>query len=187
MSSPSPSSLKLTYEDYALFPEDGRRHELIDGEHCVSPAPSLRHQAIMANLLFALRLYLRSCPSGQVFTAPTDVVLSANDTVQPDVLFVSNERAGILGEKNVQGAPDLMVEILSETTRRMDEVTKRKLYERFGVAEYWVVDPALETVKIYRREGDFFQSPTTLSLEAEDALATPLLPALEIPLTDLFA
>ena len=187
MSIPSPSSLKLTYEDYALFPDDGRRHELVDGEHCVSPAPSLLHQAILGSLLFALKLYLRTQPLGQVFAAPTDVVLSKNDTVQPDLLFVSNERAAILAERNVQGAPDLVVEIMSETTRRMDEVTKRKLYERFGVAEYWVVDPALENVKVYRRQGGFFQAPAELSLESGHTLASPLLPGLGIPLADLFA
>jgi Uma2 family endonuclease len=186
MSSPSPSSLKLTYEDYALFPEDGRRHELVDGEHCVSPAPTLRHQTIVANLLFALRLYLRSRPAGQVFTAPADVVLSVNDTVQPDLLFISNARAAILGDKNVQGAPDLVVEIVSDTTRRMDEITKRKLYERFGVTEYWVVDPALETVKIYRRGGDLFQVPAELTLESRPTLTTPLLPGLGIPLAEIF-
>jgi Uma2 family endonuclease len=183
----STSSLKLTYEDYELFPEDGRRHELVGGEHYVSPAPSLRHQAIVVNLVFAFKAFLQQHPLGRVFVAPTDLILSASDVVQPDLLFVSRERSGILGEKNVQGAPDLLVEIVSETNRKLDEITKRKLYEHHGVQEYWVVDPAAETVKVYRREDTGFGRAALLSAEAGDVLATPLLPGLAIPLSAVFA
>jgi Uma2 family endonuclease len=186
---PSSSSLKLTYEDYEQLPDDGRRHELVGGEHFVSPAPSLRHQAILVNLVFLFKAFLQQQQQrvGRVFSAPTDVVLSASDVVQPDLLFVAHARSGILGERNVQGAPDLVVEILSESSRKLDEVTKRKLYEHHGVQEYWVVDPVIETVKVYRREGETFIRAAELSAEAGELLESPLLPGLAMPLAEIFA
>jgi Uma2 family endonuclease len=124
---------------------------------------------------------------GEVLPAPVDVVLSSTDVVQPDLIFLSAERRNLFTEDNVQGAPDLVGEILSEATRRKDEVTKRHLYQRFGVAEYWVIDPELETVKVYRRSGEWLERQVELSLEAKDRLSSPLFPRLEIPLADLFA
>ena len=106
--------------------------------------------------------------------------------VQPDVLFISKERTSIITEKNVQGAPDLLVEILSEGNRRHDEVVKRKLYESFGVQEYWVVDPVLEIVKMYRLEEDAYSGAHELSAEREDVLSSPLLTGFELALTALF-
>ena len=129
------SSTKLTYDDYLLFPDDGRRHELIDGEHYVTPSPSLRHQRISRRFATAFDDFLRAHPLGEVFYAPLDVVPTDVDVVEPDVLCVSNERAGILGDP-IRGAPDLVIEIVSPSSRRTDEVVKRKLYERIGVCEY---------------------------------------------------
>jgi Uma2 family endonuclease len=184
---PSSSSLTFTYEDYELFPEDGRRHELVGGEHYVTPSPTTRHQRVSIRLSARLQMFVEKHHLGEVLEAPTDVVLSEIDVVQPDVLFISHERSGILGKKNVQGAPDLIVEILSESNRKLDEVTKRKLYERHGVREYWVVDPVLEIVKVYRRQGEAFVRVDELSAEASDVLETPLLPGLAIPLAEIFA
>jgi Uma2 family endonuclease len=185
---PSSSSLKLTYEDYELFPDDGRRHELVDGEHYVTPAPRTRHQRVSIRLSARLEMFVEQHRLGEVLEAPTDVVLSQFDVIQPDILFISHERSAILGEKNVQGAPDLLVEILSESSRKLDEITKRKLYEQHGVREYWVVDPVLETVKVYRQdEGETFVRVAELTAEARDVLETLLLPGLAISLADLFA
>ena len=183
---PVPEHVKLTVEDFEQFPDDGRRHELIDGEHHVTPAPNTRHQIVLGNLHFALRSAVQKEELGQVFLAPYDVLLSDTDVVEPDLLFLSKERSDLLTEKNLRGAPDLVVEILSEGTRRMDEVVKRKLYERFGVREYWVVDPVVETVKVYRLEDDRYRRAAELSLEAGDRLTTPLLPGLELPLDEVF-
>jgi Uma2 family endonuclease len=179
-------ALKLTYEDYEHFPDDGKRHELIDGNHFVTPAPTRKHQYLVGRLNAWLFTFVDERRLGHVYSAPFDVVLSDADVVQPDLLFVSNERTKLLTEKNLQGAPDLVVEISSESTRRTDETAKRKLYERFGVREYWVVDPVLETVKVYRRTGGGFARASELSAKAADRLETPLLPGLELPLAELF-
>jgi Uma2 family endonuclease len=180
-------SIRFTYEDYLNFPDDGRRHELIDGEHYVTPAPVRRHQKLSGRLMFALEAWLREHPVGEVYAAPLDVILSDVDVVEPDLLFVSNERAEVLG-KWVHGAPDLVVEILSPGTRRTDETTKRRLYERAGVREYWIVDDEIEVVKVYRRQddGSFARAPD-LSREERHSLETPLLPGFCLSLAELFA
>jgi len=176
---------KLTYDDYQHLPPDGKRHEIIDGEHYVTPTPTLRHQWVARRLVAAFENYLRTHPVGEVFFAPLDVILTKFDVVEPDVLYVSNERAGILQDW-VRGAPDLAIEILSPTTRRTDEVAKRKLYERVGVLEYWIVDPELDVAKVYRREGERFTRIGEFSREEGHSLETPLLPGLQITLDELF-
>ena len=183
----SAPSVKFTYEDFVNFPNDGKRHEIIDGEHRVTPSPTVQHQRVATNLTGRLWAYLDHRPIGEVFAAPCDVVFSDLDIVEPDLLYISRERAGILTEQHVRGAPDLVVEILSPGTRKTDEVTKRKLYDRFGVQEYWVVDPELDAIKVYRRVDRSFARVAELTAEASDAITTPLLPDFAVPLTDLFA
>jgi Uma2 family endonuclease len=180
---------KLSYEDFLLFPEDdGHRHELIDGEHFMTPAPNLRHQQISGNLHIALGTHLREHRVGRVFAAPTDVVLSNHDVVEPDLVYVSNARAEILTKANVRGAPDLVVEILSDSTRKRDETLKLRGYEKFGVDEYWIVDPELETVKVLRPGGNRrYVRVAELSLEQGDTLTTPPLPGFSVALVELFA
>ena len=179
-------SSQLTYEDYLLFPDDGKRHEIIEGDHYVTPALRTKHQTISANLTVALASFVKRRGMGLVLAAPSDVILSDDNVVQPDLLFVSTARAGIVTEDNIRGAPDLVVEIVSETTRKKDEVTKRKLYERFGVQEYWVVDPELETVKIFRRAQQGYSRAVELSKEANDILTTELLAGFDLALTEIF-
>ena len=106
------------------------------------------------------------------------------DIAQPDLVFISNERVGIIGEKNVQGAPDLVVEILSDSTRRTDEIVKRGLYERFGVREYWLIDPKRRTVLVFRRSSSAFGPAQTLS--AGDILTSPLFPGFEMRVGGIF-
>jgi Uma2 family endonuclease len=179
--------IQYTYEDYLLFPEDGKRHELIAGDHFMSPSPITKHQKVLRQVFYKICNFLEHTPLGEVFCAPYDVVLSNTDIVEPDILFVSDERKAIITEKNIQGAPDLVIEILSESTRRTDEVKKRNLYERYGVAEYWIVDPELETVKIYKMTDEGYVRPDELSLERGDILITPLLPNFSIPLSEIFS
>ncbi|HEV3454943.1 MAG TPA: Uma2 family endonuclease [Thermoanaerobaculia bacterium] len=178
--------LKLTYDDLELLPNDGKRHEIIDGEHFVTPSQTPRHQDVAGRIYFHISVYLRQHPLGWVYLAPVDVVLSPIDVVVPDLLFISNERRSILTAENVQGAPDLVIEVLSDGTRRTDEVLKRKLYERFGVVEYWVADPEVDRSRIYRSEDDIFGRAVELSAEAGDSLTTPLLPGLAVPLAEIF-
>ena len=177
---------QLTYEDYLLFPDDGKRHEIIDGDHYVTPAPKTKHQKISFNLTVAIGSFVKQRGLGLILAAPSDVILSDENVVQPDLLFVSAARASIVTEDNIHGAPDLVVEIISETTRKKDEVTKRKLYERFGVQEYWVVDPELETVKIFRRTQEGYGRAVELSKEANDSLTTEFLAGFDLPLAEIF-
>jgi Uma2 family endonuclease len=180
---------RLTYEDYLLFPEDGRRHELIDGEHLVMPAPSLKHQSVSWNLSYFFSDFLRRSPLGRAFTAPVDVVLSETDVVQPDLIFVSQQRLGILGilkESDVRGAPDLIAEILSPATHRIDEILKLHLYENAGAGEYWMLDPATRTVRVYRNVNQRLVLVAELSADEGNVLETPLLPGLAIPLDEIF-
>jgi Uma2 family endonuclease len=178
---------KLTYEDLLLFPDDGRRHEIIDGEHFVTPAPHTRHQWVSQNLNRLLDRHVMEHRLGRVYYAPVDIVLSDVDVVQPDLVFISQQRLDIV-EAVVRGAPDLVVEIASPGSRRQDEVLKRGLYERAGVQEYWLVDPEAETVKVFRgREGGGYGRPLLLSALEGDRLESPLLPDLQIPLPLVFA
>jgi Uma2 family endonuclease len=179
--------VKFTYDDFVNFPDDGKRHELIDGEHYVTPSPNTKHQAVSLKLTVALAVYLERHPIGVVFTAPFDVVFSHFDVVEPDLLYISRERREVLTDKHVRGVPDLVVEILSPGSRKTDTVTKLKLYQRFGVQEYWVVDPELEVVKVYRRQEGRFAPAIELTAEGGDALTTPLLLEWSVPLTKIFA
>jgi Uma2 family endonuclease len=179
--------LKLSYDDFLLFPDDGKRHELIGGEHYVTPSPNIRHQEISGRLHLLIGAWLQEHPVGRIFYAPLDVLFSKFDVVEPDLLYVSNERAErLLAGQHVTGAPDIVVEIASPGTRKRDETIKRRLYERSGVIEYWVVDPDLDVIRVYRRAGDRFARAVELSAEAGDVLTTTPLAGLEIPLTGLF-
>jgi Uma2 family endonuclease len=178
MKPPHPG-VKLTYDDFVLFPDDGKRHELIDGEHYVTPSPNTRHQQISGDLFAQIWTYLEAHALGRVFHAPYDVAFSEFDVVEPDLLYVSNERAAdVVTPQHVRGAPDLVAEIASPGTRARDETVKRRLYERAGVSEYWIVDPETDVVRIYRRTAEGFDRAIELSRETNDVLRTPLLPGL---------
>ena len=178
--------VKLTYDDFVLFPDDGKRHELVDGEHYVTPSPNTRHQQISGDLFALIWTYREAHPVGRVFHAPYDVVFSDFDVVTPDLLYVSNERAAeVVTAQHVQGVPDIVVEIASPGTRKRDETIQRSLYERAGVSEYWIVDPETHVVGLYRRTREGFDRAMKLSRETGDVLATPLMPGLALPLTRL--
>jgi Uma2 family endonuclease len=179
--------MKLTYDDFVQFPDDGLRHELIDGEHYVTPSPNTKHQTVSINLTVLIGSWLEHHPIGRLFHAPFDVVFSHYDVVEPDLLYMSNARAAdALTPKHMRGVPELVVEIGSPGTRKRDETIKRRLYERTGVTEYWIVDPDADTIRVYRREGDAFSQVSVLSAERGDVLTTSLLPNLEIPLARVF-
>jgi Uma2 family endonuclease len=181
------SAVKLTYDDFVHFPDDGKRHELIDGEHYVTPSPNTRHQRIVGNIYLLIGVWLESRPIGQMFLAPYDVVFSEFDVVEPDLLYLSNERAvEVITPLHARGVPELVIEIASKGTRKRDETIKRRLYERAGVSEYWLVDPEVDAIRIYRRQNDRFARPLELSRAAGDVLTTPLLSGLEMPLAGIF-
>ena len=183
---PSPA-VKLTYDDFVRFPDDGQRHELIDGEHYVTAAPNVRHQAIVGNFYLIIRSWLEDHPLGRVFLSPFDVVFSDFDVVEPDLLYLSNERAAqVLTPLHANGVPELLIEIISKSTRTRDETIKRDLYQRMGVSEYLVIDPQLDLIHIHRRDGSAFCAPIELSRERSDVIASPLLPGLSLPLVRIF-
>jgi len=185
---PASPGLKLTYDDLLLFPEDeGKRHELIDGEHYVTPSPNLRHQRISKNLFSLLNAWLEEHPIGSVWYAPLDVVFSKFDVVVPDLVYLSNERMTQIGSpQNLRGAPEIVIEIGSPRTRRRDETIKQRLYEQSGIDEYWIFNPGADLVRVYRRAKKGFGRVTELSRQAGDLLTTPLLPGLELPLSRIF-
>lgn len=182
---PSTQIRKLTYEDFAEFPEDGMRHEILDGEHYMSPAPSTAHQRVAMRLSAILWTHCQRARAGEVFAAPFDVLLSAHDIVEPDLIFISAARAGILTDKNIEGAPDLLVEIVSPGTGKRDETLKRQRYEALGVAEYWLIHPDQQWVRVYRRAAAGYEIAAQLG--GGDTLTTPLLPGLAIAVAEIFS
>jgi Uma2 family endonuclease len=160
---------------------------LIDGEHYVTPSPNTKHQTISLNLSGLIWSHLQSHPIGRLFHAPFDIVFSRFDVVEPDLLYVSNERAQeILTKQHATGAPELVIEIGSPGTRTRDETLKRRLYERSGVTEYWTIDPDVDAVRVYRLVAGEYQRVVELTLEHGDVLTTPILPGLELPLARIF-
>ena len=177
---------KYTYQDYLLFPDDGNRHEIIGGEHYVSPAPSLRHQIVAGNFYRLVSPFVYDKRLGFFLFAPLDVVLSDEDVVQPDLLFISNKRSSIAQKRGAFGAPDLVVEILSDSTRERDKTSKLGLYDVMGVLEYWLADPDAETIQVYRSRNGELRLVAELSAMAGDWLETLLLPGLSIALKQVF-
>jgi Uma2 family endonuclease len=180
-------STKITHDDLLKMPEDNLPREIIDGELIVSPTPSAFHQRVVLELATFIRNFLRVNPIGEVFISPLDTILAPSQVLQPDLLFISRERAPIV-QRWVYGAPDLAVEVISETSRRRDEVRKRQLYEQFGVIEYWIVDRDARSVKIYRRGASGgYEHPLLITAAEDKTLTTPLLPGLTIDLVEVFA
>ena len=178
---------KLTYEDFLELPDDGRRHEIIDGEHYVTPSPAARHQLVLGSLHFFVKAFLREHDLGEVFLSPFDVLFSDFDVVEPDLIYLSHERSSLLTAASLRGAPDLVVEILSPGTRGRDRGIKKKLYERFEVSEYWIVDPEADAIDVLRRRPQGgLERVASLRRAAGDSLSTPLLPGLEVPLDEVF-
>ena len=175
--------VKFTYEDYRNTPED-KRYELLDGDLLIIPAPRTSHQRVSIKLASRLQRFAEDSGIGKIYVAPFDVVLSDTDVVQPDILFISRERADIITEENVRGAPDLVVEILSPTTADRDRTFKRSLYARHGVREYWLVDPDTKTVEVLALGEEGFEAVGAYSpgLPVE----SPLLEGLRLLLDEVF-
>jgi len=176
-----------TYEEFLSLPEGGPfRTEIIDGELCMTPSPNTRHQEISRNLLRIIDVFLLQKPLGKIFAAPYDVVFSKDplQVAEPDLIFVSKEHLSIITEKNIQGSPDLTVEILSPSTESSDRRVKHSLYERFGVLEYWIVDPESQTLQVFRLLDGRYPAP--LEYGKSDLLVSPLFPGLSLALSEVF-
>ncbi|MGH8904327.1 MAG: Uma2 family endonuclease [Egibacteraceae bacterium] len=181
MSSPAQTT-RYTYDDLASFPDDGLRRELIGGELIVSPAPRLRHQRVVAEFTTEFTLHTRA-HGGTVFPAPTDVYLTHEDVVEPDVLFVRPEHSDRIEDKFVRSAPDIVVEVSSPSTRHLELVRKRDLYERHGVPEYWHIDLDADSVQVSRLDRGRYSHPETLT--RRDKLTSPLLPGFAVAIDEL--
>jgi Uma2 family endonuclease len=180
-----PSSIRFRADDIWDTPEDDKRYEVIDGRLYVSPPPVLAHQRASGRLYGYLWEYLHRRGLGELFSAPVGVVLDDENGLQPDLVYVSRERAGILSERGIEGAPDLVVEILSPSTRGRDRGIKMRRYAAAGVAHYWIVDPRTRTLEAYQLTEQGYElagsyGPGTI-------FRPSLFPGLEIPIDDLWA
>ncbi len=178
-----PRTIGLTYDDLVeMFPEeDDVRREIIDGQLFVTPSPTARHQDVVWEIGVSLRLWTKR-HGGKAFGSPLDTVLSPDSVVQPDVLLIREDNVGRIGER-LRGAPDLVVEVSSASTRPRDLGRKRELYERFGVAEYWFVDLDEDAIDVHRLRGNRYGPPIRLS--PGDRLESPLLPGFSASVGEL--
>jgi Uma2 family endonuclease len=165
-----PTRVRLTYEDYAALPDDGRRYELHEGELSVTPSPGTRHQATLFNLAVILRGHVRTAALGEVFLAPLDCILTQITIVQPDILFVEWARRSIVSERGIEGAPTLVVEVISPSTSAIDRRRKLQLYARHDVPYYWIVDPPGRTIAAHTLARGGYRDAGALSGETPAAL-----------------
>lgn len=181
--------IPYTYEDYKSLPESmDRRYELLQGELYMVPAPTTDHQRFSRNLEFLLFQHVRTHGLGEIFDSPVDVVFGAGkarEVAQPDLVFIAADRRSIITRPEIAGAPDLVVEVLSPGTEERDRNYKRTLYGRYGVKEYWIVDPDARTLERYVLTADGFGTPEPYG--NSDSFETPLFPGLVIALSEVFA
>jgi Uma2 family endonuclease len=181
--------VRYTYEDYRTLPEDtSRRYELMDGELYMVPAPTTRHQRVSRELFKIIDRHVAANRLGEVFYSPVDVILGegdAREVAQPDIIFIAAERGSIVKLHGIEGAPDLVVEILSPGTESRDRGYKMKFYARHGVREYWVVDPDNRLVEIFTPGAEGFVTAARAGSGA--SCASTVLPDLVIPLEDIFS
>ena len=171
-----------TVDDYMALPDDVRA-ELIGGELYVTPSPTSGHQTAVQELYLALGPPVRDRGLGRVFVAPLDVHLPTGDIVQPDVMFIRAENAGIV-EDWVHGVPDLVVEVISTTHAERDRIVKREVYERAGVSDYWLVDPRSRSVELFRLDAEAYRPAGYL--EGAGTVRSPRLPGVEVEVARLF-
>jgi len=175
---------KLSFEEFRQLPVDGKRYELVRGEVHVTPAPATRHQAVLQNLSGNLWPFVIKNRLGEVWAAPLDVRLAGETSLQPDLIFISNERAGIIQEDWIAGAPDLVVEVLSPSTAAYDRATKLPIYAEAGVPEVWLIDSYAKTVELLKLQGKKYLVDSTLA--GEQVLTSTQFPGWELPLSQLF-
>ena len=179
-----PSAAPFTYDDYAALPADGRRWELIDGEFEVTPAPAPCHQTVSRRLQFELMRVLEESDIAQVFDAPLDVILAPTQVVQPDLAILAKERSHLVSKRGIEGPPDIVVEILSPSTSVLDRRVKKGVYARFGVPEYWIVEPSLGHIELFRLvEGAYV---IERRFDRASRLTTPSFPQVDINLARVF-
>ena len=178
------TTAKMTYDQYCLLPEDGNQYELFDGELVMTPSPNTRHQRIVGQLHAELLAYVSKHSLGDVFVAPLDTIFDQYTVLQPDILFVSRERVAEVVKERIEGAPDLVVEVLSPSTFHKDLRRKMHVYSQFGVREYWIVDPEEQTIERYERVGEKLEPARRFS--SHETFQSPLLPGFELEVRSIF-
>lgn len=175
--------VKLDYQAYCLFPNDGNRHEVIEGRHYINPASTPDHQSVSKYLQHFLFTQIELTGVGRVFNAPIDVQLGEYDIVQPDLVVILKPSKATVTRSRIKGAPNLIMEILSPSTTKSDLTLKRRLYEQSGVSEYWIVDPAQRAVRqLMLRDGTYH---TVAGKKQGRSLA--ILPDIKIPLDTVWS
>lgn len=176
-------NMDLTYEDYLLTPED-QRYELIEGDLEMTPSPRTLHQEVCGDIYLLLRQFVDSRKLGRVFAGPTDVILSNTNVLVPDILFVAKDREGIIEDRGIVGPPDLVVEVVSPSSGEKDRVTKRRIYYKYGVKEYWIVDPFAKTAEVCVIGSAAFDTHKIFT--PAERLHSPLLPGFAPAVADFF-
>jgi Uma2 family endonuclease len=180
-----PQPKLLTYDDYArLTPPDSGHYELHNGKIIYMPSPIVSHQDVCLNIAGEIRNFIKNNPIGRVFIAPLDTTFTNNDTFQPDVMFVSNERQDLISEKRIIGAPDLVVEVLSEGNTTKEMSYKKHIFESSSVQEYWLVNLKKLTVAQYENiEGEFLLRQVH---SLNDTISSWVLKGFSLPVKDIF-
>jgi len=173
---------RWTYEEYYKL-EDDQRYEIIDGQLIMIPAPGIWHQDWLGDLNDLVRSFVKKKKLGRVFFAPVDVVLDEENTVQPDLVFVAAKNARIIEPRAIFGSPDLLVEVVSPSSNRRDRAQKMKLYERFGVKEYWIGDAAKRSLEILVLKGDRYE--LRCSAKEKGKLSSVVLKGLKFDLAEM--
>jgi Uma2 family endonuclease len=176
--------IKLGWEDLLDLPDDGNRYELLDGDLIMTPPPSVRHQLVLGHLNRMLDAHVRTEGLGTVLFAPLAVRLDETTIAEPDLIYVASDRVRIIGDQAINGAPNLLVEVLSPSTAKRDRTVKAQLYARLGVEHYWLIDPDAERVETFELADDSYRSVAVL--DGASALDPPLFPGLRIDLSSLW-
>lgn len=174
---------KHNIKDYKLLPE-GSPYQLIEGELVMTPPPGTLHQIIARNLFIKISALVEKNSAGLLLFAPVDVYFDDENAFQPDIVFVSKQRRDIVKDDGIHGAPDMVIEILSPSTAYYDIKKKYKLYEKFGVREYWIVDPEMKSVELYSLTQGKFQMSAGLS--EQGTVKSGILEGCEMSLEDIF-
>jgi len=174
----------FTYDDYCLLPNDRNRYEILDGELYVAPAPATNHQIALGNLHRILSNHVLAHQMGRLLLAPTDLILTSTTVVQPDLIFIGTDRSGIVTERGVEGAPTLVIEILSPTTQHTDRQIKAQLYAKYGVPHYWLLDPDQRVLETYELSGGQYNLFT--KAHNVDVFISSVFPGLSIQISDLW-
>jgi Uma2 family endonuclease len=182
--STQPVVRRWTYDEFARLPNDGNRYEIIGGELYVTPAPRPLHAKVATRIARVLDEFVEIHGLGEVFGQPVDVLFGEGDYLEPDIIFVRRDRIGVISDRGVEAAPDLVVEVLSSTTALRDRGIKRERYALFGVDEYWIVDPAAKRIEVYRQD-EGWERPAVIATESFEWVPVSGGPRLTLNVADL--